>query len=61
MRRVRYGGVPYFEIEVEGRRVTIAEWMTVRDECVGLECGFDPVCSLEALLGLQAFLEGVQL
>ena len=54
---VRYGRVAYYDVEADGGCVTVAAWMTRRDECVHLRWGFDPICSLAALIQLQTLLD----
>lgn len=56
-RRVRYGRLLFFEINLDGQRVVVPEWMTRRDLCSRLRCGVDPVCSWTALRRVRALLD----
>ena len=47
-RRVRYGRLLFFEINLDGKLVTVPEWITGRDLCSRLRRGVDPVCSSTA-------------
>jgi len=57
IRRVCYGGVVHYEIDVAGENVTVPGWMTERSVCAGLRCGLDPICSLTSLFELVALLD----
>jgi hypothetical protein len=54
---VRYGGLLFFKINIEGRLAAVPEWMTRRDICSGLRCGVDPVCSWPALRQVRVLLD----
>ena len=56
-RQVKYGGVPFFDLLVEGKPVTVAQWMTRPELCRFLTCGFDPVCDLATLRRLLNLLD----
>ena len=56
-RQVKYGGVPFFDLIVEGKRVTVPMWMTRREQCQCLTCGFDPFCNWPTLKQLLNLLD----
>lgn len=57
LRQVKYGGVTFLEVCVDGQRVTVPQWMTRLDACQFLTCGFDPVCDWQALTQLLKLLD----
>ena len=56
-RQVKYSGIPFFDLLVEGKPVTIAQWMTRPDLCRFLTCGFDPVVDWQTLQQLLQLLD----
>ena len=58
VRQVRYAGVAFLDLVVDGNRVTVPQWITRTDECQHLTCGYDPFCSWFTLLDLVALLDG---
>ena len=58
VRQVRYGGVSFFDLDVDGNRVTVAQWITRSDECQHLTCGYDQFCNWITLLDLVTLLDG---
>jgi hypothetical protein len=54
---MRCGGVLFLEIILDGKRVSVPEWMTRCDVCAQLRCGVDPVCSWPALRQILALLD----
>jgi hypothetical protein len=56
-RQVKYGGVAFFDLLVEGKSVTVAQWMTRPDLCRFLTCGFDPACDWPTLRELLRLLD----
>jgi hypothetical protein len=57
-RQVKYGGVPFFDLLVEGKPVTVAQWMTRPELCRFLTCGLDPVSDWHTLRELLSLLDG---
>ncbi len=55
-RRLRRGGVLFYEVQLEAWNTVLPEWMTRRDACAQLRCGVDPVCSLAALREVLALV-----
>jgi len=55
-RRVKYGRLLFFEINLDGKLVAVPEWMTRRDICSQLRCGIDPVSSWPALRHVRTLL-----
>jgi len=56
-RRLKYGRLLFFEINLDGRLVAVPEWMTRRDICSQLRCGVDPVGSWPALRQVRTLLD----
>jgi hypothetical protein len=54
---VKYGGVTFVELRVEGKLVTVPQWVTRPDLCQFLTCGFDPVCDWQSLQQLLKLLD----
>ena len=52
VRRVRYGSNAFLDIDVDGVRHTVHEWMTNELHCQSLTYGHDPVSSFDALHAL---------
>jgi hypothetical protein len=57
-RQVKYGGVPFFDLLVEGKPVTVAQWMTRPELCRFLTYGLDPVSDWITLRELLSLLDG---
>ena len=60
-RRLRYGRLLFFEINLDGKLASVPEWMTRRDLCSRLRCGVDPVCSWTALRRVRRLLDRADL
>jgi hypothetical protein len=56
-REAKYGGVSFFDLVVDGKPVTVAQWMTRPDLCQFLTCGFDPVVDWRTLQQLLHLLD----
>ena len=57
IRKVRYGDDAFLDIELNGVRHTIHEWMADEFHCQSLTFGYDPVSSFDALLALLDLLD----
>ena len=56
-KRLRYGRLLFFEINLDGKLAAVPEWMTRRDVCSRLRRGVDPVCSWTALRRIRSLLD----
>ena len=56
-KRLRYGRLLFFEINLDGKLAAVPEWITRRDVCSRLRWGVDPVCSWTALQRIRALLD----
>jgi hypothetical protein len=61
--RQRYGvgGVEQFVVDCEQKCQAIPVWMTDQEACARMTTGFDPCCSLQAILELRALLRSTDL
>ena len=56
-RQVKYGGVPFFDLVVDGKPITVAQWMARPELCQFCTCGFEPVCDWPTLRRLLHLLD----
>ena len=57
IRKVRYGGKSFLDVEVDGVRHTIHAWMADESHCQSLTFGDDPVSSVETLREISVLLD----
>jgi hypothetical protein len=54
---VKYGDVLFYDLLIDGRPVTVAQWMTQPEACRHLRCCVDPVCDWVSLRGALALFD----
>ena len=59
VRKVRYGRTAFLDIDVDGTRHTVPEWMTDVLHCQSLTRGDEPFCSWAALQAVFTLFDRV--